>query len=223
MEYTVFPEFTQHLKEYGLLGYDNNGLPYIAVPVVARYVGLELARRERRKTIYRIVPITEREAWLRRRVETIIRDLRLLERQIRSVQGIELYGINSFPEGERFFDTKPCQCEEDFVSFINTCNRCFVEAIDAYGNAQGNKNFYWNEVRSEYPGLWHALQRTRLYRHYQMHLLLNPQVDSQLEEYLKIDLEGRAPAQVQELWFVLQQCVLDGLFAGIQVELNHFN
>ena len=172
MEYTVFPEFTKHLKEYGLLGYDNNGLPYIAIPVVARYVGLELARRERRKTIYKIVSVPERGAWLRRRVETIIRDLRLLERQIRSVQGVELYGINSFPEGERFFGTKPCQGEEDFVSFINTCNRCFVEAIDAYGNAQGNKNFYWSEVKSGYPGLWHALQRTRLYRHYQMHLLI---------------------------------------------------
>ena len=52
---------------------------------------------------------------------------------------------------------------------------------------------------------------------------VNSQVDSQLEEYLKVDLEGRSPAQVQELWFVLQQCVLDGLFAGIQVELNRFN
>jgi len=34
------------------------------------------------------------------------------------------------------------------------------------------------------------------------------------------DLEGRSPSQVEDLYFVLQQRVLDNLFRAIQTEIN---
>jgi hypothetical protein len=45
-------------------------------------------------------------------------------------------------------------------------------------------------------------------------------VDSDLTKYLDADLIGRKPSQLSEPYFTLQQVVVDGLFVGIQVELD---
>jgi EAL domain-containing protein (putative c-di-GMP-specific phosphodiesterase class I) len=40
---------------------------------------------------------------------------------------------------------------------------------------------------------------------------------------LKIDLEGRSPSQVQDLWFVLQQSVLDAKLADVITEIDRLS
>jgi hypothetical protein len=52
-----------------------------------------------------------------------------------------------------------------------------------------------------------------------MHLKLFPSVNQQMIDLLKSDLEGKTPGQVIDLYFVLQQCVLDGLLSGVQTEI----
>jgi hypothetical protein len=103
---------------------------------------------------------------------------------------------------------------------FNVCNRCFVESVENYGKAVGRPKYYWQEIQSAYPGLWFALHRIKLYRHERLHLQLTAQASKEMLSYLSQDLEGKAPSKVPDLFFMLQQCVLDGLLTGLQIEIS---
>lgn len=215
-----YPESTKHLESYGLLSKDRNGTARISIPVVERYIGLEFARKEGRQTIYKVTEPSDREAWLKKRIESIVHDIRFLEKQIERNCFLCIFGPNSFPEPDKFARIRICNNEDDFDSFINICNRCFVESIENYGLSISKRNYFWEEIKRDYSGLWYALHRIKVYRHYHFHIKLMPDVNEHLLSYLKKDLEGKSPGQVEDLYFTLQQCVLDGLLTGIQMELN---
>ncbi len=223
MELANYPEYTKHLRAYGLLTEDQFKRPTIAIPVIKRYVGLELAKKEGRRTLLRITPKSERENWLKKRINSIIKDIRILEKAIDNANLPKLFGPTSFPEADRFIKIKICNNESEFENFINTCNRCFVEPIENYGKECGNRQYYWLDIKENYPALWYSLNRIKVYRHESMHIRLNKYASKELREYLTKDLEGRTPGMVDELYFTLQQCVLDDLLNGIQIELSNIN
>jgi hypothetical protein len=223
IEFARYPEFTKHLASYGLLAFDENKLPKVSIPVVGRYVGLDLASREGRRTIYRVVPTESRNNWMGTRISNILHDFRFLEKLIEKSKSPPLFGINSFPEADSFSNARVCQSEDDFDVFINACNRCFVESVENYGKSIQKATFFWEDVKTTYPNLWFALHRIKIYRINHMHLKLNANANGDLLGYLDQDLEGRSPSQVNDLYFVLQQCVLDGLLTGIQVEINRLS
>jgi hypothetical protein len=82
IELAAYPEYTKHLRAYGLLGEDEFKRPKIAIPVIGRYVGLELARREGRQTLFKVIVKEDRIPWLEKRKQTILNDIRLLEKVI---------------------------------------------------------------------------------------------------------------------------------------------
>jgi hypothetical protein len=223
MDLSAEPEYTRHLKEYGLLRIDDVGRPTFAIPVVGQHVGNELARREKRKLVRRVIPTADREGWVQRRIQTITREIRELCRVIDSKTLPSLFGTNSFPEAERFVSVQPASSNNDFVTFINTANRCFVESIEKHGRSLGKKDYFWTDVKQAYPDLWDALQRIKIYRHNDLHLELNVTAEAELKRYLESDLEGRRSSQVEDVWFVFQQSVLDGLLLGVQCELNRLS
>ena len=106
LELSTYPEFTKHLQSYGLLEYDSKKQPFILIPVVGRYIGLELARKENRRTIYKIIPRDDRNNWLIKRVNAITHDIRFLEKQIKRYNLPILFGVNSFPEADEFAKVK---------------------------------------------------------------------------------------------------------------------
>lgn len=223
IEFAGYSEFTKHLESYGLLSYDEHKLPMVSIPVVGRYVGIDLANREGRRTIYKVIDDYERGTWLGKRVSSIIHDLRFLEKLIERAKAPLLFGVNSFPEAESFTGIKICGTEDDFDVFINACNRCFVESIENYGRSIAKPSYFWNDIKTAYSSLFFALNRIKIYRVNHVHLKLNSHANNALLEYLKRDLENRNPSQIPELYFVLQQCVLDGLLTGIQVEINRLS
>jgi hypothetical protein len=220
IELAAYPEYTKHLRSYGLLGEDSFKRPVIAIPVIGRYVGLELARREGRQTLFRVIPKEARDPWIQKRKDSIFNDLHLLERAIKQTDSPKLFGPNSFPKADEFAAVSVVNTEKDFKDFIDTCNRCFVESIENYGGSIGKPQYYWQDIKTAYPGLWHAIQRIKIYRHDSLHLVLNKQASEALLAYLKQDLEDRNPSSVRDRYFILQQCVLDGFLTGIQIEIN---
>lgn len=221
MELAAYPEFTKHLRSYGLLGEDNFKRPIVSIPVIERYIGLELARREGRQTIFRIIPKEDRGQWLEKRKSSVIHDLHLLERIIQQKGGPQLFGPNSFPQADEFICISVVETEKHFKDFIDICNKCFVESIENYGKSIGEKRYYWIQIKGVYPGMWQALHRIKMYRHDNLHLLLTEQASRELLEYLNQDLEGKNLASIKESYFILQQCVLDGLLTGIQIEISN--
>lgn len=223
MELLPSSELSQHLRGYGLIRQDSAGRPVFAIPVLGRYIASEVARREGRQLFRRIVPEPERAHWLHRRVETIRREMKELSKLISDKNGPKIYGRDGYREPERFAAVGVASTEGQFESFINVCNRSFVEAVEQVGQSLRKKDYFWKDVKSAYPDLWEALQRIKLYRHNQLHLELVPKVESDLRDLLNRDLDGKRMSQVDEVWFVLQQCVLDGLFLGLQCEINRLS
>lgn len=213
-------ELTRHLKGYGMIKEMASGKPSFAIPVVGRYVAIELARREGRQLFSRIVAEPDREDWVKRRTSAITRELRDLGKMTVTSGTPKIYGRSGFPEAEKFCGLGAVKTEADFESFINTCNRCLVESIDQIGKSLQDEKYFWRVIKPAYPDLWDALHRIRLYRNNQLHLELKPAVETELKKQLDVDLDGKRLNQVADGWFVLQQCVLDGLFLGAQCEIN---
>ena len=182
----------------------------MAIPVVEAHVAAQVGGTYR-------VPAQDRAGWVSQRASNLIQDMRSLEQSIRSNDRPQLFGPTSFPEADRLAKIGVVSSHDGFDSFINVVNRCLVEPIEKYGELINQKNYFW-DLRTEYPALHAALERVKVYRHNSMHILLNPEVETKLSEFLRDDLEGGRPGDAPELWFALQQRVLDRIFTGIQVE-----
>jgi len=208
----------KHLFDYGILQKTKNNF-VISIPVISKYVGLELAKSEGRSLVYKIIEPERREAWLNRRREEIIIDMRALERIINLYNLPKIFGDTSFPEADEFLNIKVVTSVQSFSSFINTCYRCFIEPIDSYGTLINKNSYFWNEIMNNYNDLFDALHRIRVYRNERDHIKLNDSVNQQFISFRKIDLEDHVPSQVQDLFFTLQQRVLDALLRGIHFEI----
>lgn len=214
--------FIRHLLNYGIVGM-KSGKYLSTIPVVLQYVGIELAHKDGRQMVYRIIAPKDRVSWLNRRVEEIITDLRVLEKIIRKNDGIALFGTSSFPEADHFKSMRVVESKDEFTAFINTCNRCFVESIDLYGKSVGKNDYFWSQIKTVFPSLFEVLHKIRVYRNDCDHLKLTESVNGKYVEFLHEDLEGRPPSQVKELYFVLQQRILDSLLYNTQVEITQIS
>lgn len=220
LEFASYPDHIRHLREYGLVSTDTRQAPRVTLAVVGRYVAQEEARREGRKTILRLVKPEDRKAWLERRKQAILDDMAELQRAAELDSLPALFGPNSFPESHKFAALDVVNDEPGFSVFINICHRCLVESIEAFGKHSGKSDYFWKDIGSTFPSLQEALHRIRVYRHQQMHIRLNPNVEAALQRFLRQDLEAREPAHTDELWFLLQQATLDALFNALQIELS---
>lgn len=223
MDLSREPEYTRHLKEYGLLKTDSVGKPVFAVPVIGQHIGQDLARKEGRPLVKRIVESQRRINWVNSRVTTIAREIRDLCRTIQCQTLPALCIGSSFPEAERFLGLTPVRSNDQFVVFINICNRCLVESVEQVGRTLKARDYYWTTIKSTYPDYWDALQRVKSYRNNDLHLELTQSAEIELRRFLDQDLEGKRVAQVPDVWFILQQSVLDGLLLGVQCELNRYS
>ncbi len=210
-------EYTKHLFSYGLIDRDDRGVPFVKMPVAGRYVAMELAKKEKRTALYRIVDKDKRKGWVKQRVESIIRDIRQLETAIRREDKDRLFGENSFPEAEKFAEITPISSENDFGAFFNVCNRCFVESIEVYGKSIGKPKYFWQEIKSAYPDLHAVLHRIRVYRNSGDHLSLDEKTAKKFKEYWEDDTKGISDPAEQR--FAIQQRILESLLASIQIEM----
>lgn len=218
VELSAITEYTKHLYSYGLVSREKGKLPFVKMPVAGRYVAMELAKREKRTTLYRIVPIDKRNQWVSQRVKSIIRDLRQLEMAISSAETCKLFGENSFPEADRFVNVCPVSTESEFGNFFNVCNRCFVESIENYGKSLGKKNYFWNEIKTTYPALFDVLHRVKVYRHSSDHLELKSDVANKYKKFWDEDTNGVTEPEEQR--FVIQQKLLEAFLSAIQTEID---
>ena len=92
--------------------------------------------------------------------------------------------------------------------------------LKVYGKSINNPKYFWDVVMGEYPELAHALRRIKVYRHHRVHVKLKGMAVEELSFFLTRDLNGRQPSTEPELWFLLQQCVLDDLLVGILIEID---
>jgi hypothetical protein len=210
----------KHLTSYGLLDPAPAKHPQIEIPVLARYVLAERRRLDKKAVDIYVVPTQSRSRWLLNRLERVAADLRRLDKIGREKDKVPLYGSNGFPEAEKLFAVSVVNSKEMLENFINTSNRCFVEPVERLGKELSKKDYFWNEVKTDYPDLWYALLRIKVYRHDCMHLELTPRVAQQLGSVLESDFGEKAWSSFEDGPFLMQQKVLDGLFLAIMIEID---
>lgn len=220
IDLAALAEFTKHLYSYGLIAKNEYGRPYVKMPVAGRYVAMELAKKENRRSLYKIIDEDKRLNWVQQRVHTIIRDLRQLESAIHGSGRDKLFGDNSFPEADKFASLKPVTNDAQLRDFMNTCYRCFVESIDNYGKSVSKRDYFWTVIQQAYPTLHDVLHRIRVYRHSGDHLKLEPNVAKKFKEFWDEDTQGIT--EETEKYFVIQQRVLESFRTAIQLEMAAF-
>lgn len=218
MELSQSMELTKHLYDYGLIE-NNKGLPVVKLPLAAAFVAAKLAKKEQRKSAYKLIEPENRSKWVSRRAKAIVQDMRQLEIAISRSYGMpKLFGDHSFPEADKLIEIPVADTESHFVSFTNIVYRCFIESIDNYGQEINKPQYFWKEIKSTYPNLFATLYRARIYRHSQDHLKLNPQYEADYNSFRIEDTAGFTDQSDQ--LFVIQQKLLDNLWVSIQAEMN---
>lgn len=218
VELAAMTDLSKHLYNYGLVAKDENNVPFVKMPVAGRYVAMELAKKENRKSLYKLVEESKRHEWLEQRIKSIIRDIRQLETAIRSSGKNKLFGENSFPEAERFAELSPVTKTLELQNFFNVCNRCFVESIENYGASIGKPKYFWNEIKNDYPALFETLERIKIYRHSEDHLTLTPTVSKKYISFFNEDTKGFDTEKEQK--FAIQQKLIENFHAAIQIEIS---
>lgn len=219
LELSTAVELTRHLYDYGLIQNKPDGLPVVSLPVAAEFVAMELAKKEKRTTTYRLINCNERAKWISMRIKSIIQDMRQLEAAIVQKSQPMLFGPHSFPEADKLITIPEVVSEASFIAFINTINRCFIESIENYGKEIGKNQYFWQDICTCYSSLYPVLYRAKVYRHAQDHLKLTHQFQRDYHEFLQKDTEGMT-GNSRDKWYVIQQKLLDALLTGIQLELN---
>ena len=134
-----------------------------------------------------------------------------------------LFGTNSFPEAEKLLNIPVAVDENGFKAFISTFSNCFVESITNYGKFISKSNYFWTEIKDNYPELFEALLRIKAYRNWAEHLSLTKQMQEIVDRYLYIDLEEHQFSEAHEDYFRLQQCTLEKLKLGISLEITRMS
>ena len=215
IELSAVNEFIQHLNSYGLISWEK-GIPSISLPVAGRYIAIELAKREGRKSIYKLIDESERSKWIEVRIAIIIESMRKLEANIRSCEKAELYGVNSFPEAEKLNNIPVAVDNQTFSSFINVFYKCFVESINNYGATIQEEHYLNNVIKHSYPRLFKIFDKIKEYRNERDHLLLTSYHKQKLDEYLSEDLE--ASLENHDKYFCLQQKIIIEFITSIYGE-----
>ncbi len=208
----------KHLYDYGLVAKDKNGKPYVKLPVAGRYVAMQLAKKENRTSLYKIVERDKRANWIKDIASSILRDFRQLEVYIQDKKMPSLFGDNSFPEADKFSQVKPVEVEDDFDRFINVCNRCFVESIKNYGKSVGNDGYLDSKIKENYPSLYALIDKIRTYRNKSDHLKLTSKNVEKYRIYWNEDTKGIH--EIDGIYFAVQQKLLEDLLEAIHDELD---
>jgi hypothetical protein len=206
-ELSAANEDVYHIERYGLVVRDGKQLRF-AIPVLQHFVARDAMRSRGEKVLRGIEPAPNRASWLARRTRAILRDVREVVRLADAVQRFNVYGQNAIPEAEKFAAVPIVHDASTFRDFIITSNRCFVESTNL------------NRVNNEYPRLWIALDRVRVYRNNEAHLRLTQACEHRAKEFLEEDTFGQDIQDDVTFYFLLQQSCLDDIFSALQETLN---
>ena len=222
LDLATSPLSIMHLKNYGLLEY-HDGVPRIGIPIVSNYIRHSIKSEQKTEFARMIVPAGERTEWVLTTTKSIMNYMRQLEVVIRKQGTSPLFGSNSFPEADKLLDIPVALSENQFKVFISTFSNCFVESIENYGQSIHNKSYFWNVIKNDYSQLFQALLRVKAYRNWSEHLLLIPDMQKILDEFLATDLEDKNIYDVVDGYFVLQQCTMEKLKLAISLELTRLS
>jgi hypothetical protein len=187
------------------------------MPVVARYLKNKRMSESGGGHWRNVVAPNERSAWLSRRRQAIIEDLEILNDELRATGARTLFDGGSPRKAVEFLSINVVDGESDCIDFLVGASKVITENIERHYKIQNAS--YFRDFPLDYPALFDAATRIRIYRHFFAHLDLDPPAQGRLAAYRSRDFDGRHPKDIVDGWFQVQQISLDNLHAAIQREL----
>lgn len=145
-------------------------------------------------------------------MKDIINSLYSVESFLRKKYGALLRHSDSedFAEVENVLKSSLAKNESLFKNFSSNLNKLLFEPIP-------NKNrFFFRELKSNYPKLFYAIDRNRVYRNSIEHRKLDDsRQQASYKQYLLEDLNGRSPLLVDDGYLILQGKIVQKLHEAI--------
>lgn len=207
-------DFTRHLRSYGVLGQTESGLPTVALPVLKNFLRSEFARTTGSRIPRDLIPSARRLLWVEDTAKRIVTDLRSLLQTLSP--GVRSpFGGRSVPDSDLITDIEPVTSEGEYQAFITRMYKALYE-----NTAKGypDRGSFFKEFKEDWPDLFNAINRIRVYRDYSLHLDVSEGTKVTYLKYLEVDLGSPDPSALPDGWFALQQAVLDELLYAVQVE-----
>lgn len=152
---------------------------------------------------------------LRQDIKEIINALYPLESFIRNQYGLFIRNSDSdeFSEIANALQSNLAKDEGSFKNFTSNLNKLLYESIQ-------NRNYiFFKKIKHDYPKIFKAIDRNRIYRNSIEHRKLDPRQAITYKAYLLEDLQGRSPLLVDGGYLILQGKIIQYLREAICGEI----
>ncbi|MGY0354236.1 hypothetical protein ACWY2R_07075 [Enterococcus avium] len=116
-----------------------------------------------------------------------------------------------FPEITQLRNIPLAKDVNSFRAFLSSLNKLFFESLP-------NKQMLFRNIKNDYPTLFKAIDRIRVYRNSLEHSNLKPNQTDLYEQYLLEDLAGRAPLLVDGGFLIIQGRIMQYLDEAIKID-----
>ncbi len=140
----------------------------------------------------------------------------------------EIFGLNWLLDGQILNEPKLKSLElatnqEKFSNFTKLLNASLVEVIQKVGKTQEINNYFFNEFKANFPQLFDALNRLRVYRNSMQHNDLDEKNLNAYKEYVEKDLNGQFPEFIENGYLYLQRVIIKEILEATKSTSNELN
>ncbi|WP_142830087.1 hypothetical protein [Planococcus soli] len=147
----------------------------------------------------------------------LISVIKMLDSEIEDHTGIP-WLIKGVIHGEsEILNTKVTSSKDQFATFAKNLNMAIYECLESHGHNNGMRNYFHEEFKKDFPELYNAINRNRLYRNYYEHRDLTDLNHNRFLEYVKLDTNGRFPELFEGGFKVVQYIIITELLKAIKI------
>lgn len=133
----------------------------------------------------------------------------------------ECYGLNWLSGGQvlnqaKLFDITLANTGSKFSEFTKALTASFIEVLSVVGQEQGINNYMFEEFHNNFPVLFKALNRLRVYRNSMQHNDLDEKNLKTYIEFVKEDLNGQFPEFLADGYMHLQKHILQEILKAVE-------
>ncbi|ASZ16677.1 MULTISPECIES: hypothetical protein [Bacillus] len=157
---------------------------------------------------------------LKQKIKCISELVNEFDEQLLQLNDMGWIGGEVIPNLQQFLDVPLCKTENQFKVFISSLHISLIESFDRTVRANGKKQYFWNEFKTEFPELQKILHKIRLYRHSTEHISLEEKYKEKYFQFMEEDLNCSIPLLVEKGYLILQEKILSDLESVLRFYLK---
>lgn len=153
---------------------------------------------------------------IKKDLNELITAIKILDSDIEEYTGIP-WLINGIIHGEsEILNSRITVKKDQFATFAKKLNIAIYECIESQGRKNKMNNYFHEDFKRDFPELYSAINRTRLYRNYFEHKDLTDRNHKNFLDYVKLDSNGQFPELTEGGFEVVQYIIITELLKAIR-------